>query len=280
MLKTISKIVLLQEQNQGFRAINLSEQIGNIDPFIILTNFWMPRAFFPPHPHAGFSVLTYMFPDSEGSFINRDSLGDKSKISPGCIHLTQAGKGILHEEIPQAEGRTCHGLQMWLNHSSNDRFVEPKTLHANSSDVPEIKDSKSLVRVLLGNYKNTMAKIKPIPEVTLLDVYLQPQSSFVHEVEKDHISFLMMISGRAFFEDVRLETLSCLKFSEEGNMVEIKTGEKNASFLMCTGKPFHEQILLGGPFVMSTPEQMHEAKLSFGKGEMGKLSASPIFKYK
>ncbi len=190
MLKTISKIVILREQNQGFRAINLSDQLENLDPFIVLTNFWMRRAFFPPHPHAGFSAVTYMFPDSEGVIINRDSLGNKSKITPGSLHLTQAGKGILHEEVPEIEGRTCHGIQLWLNHSSKDRFIDPEATHLNSKDVPEIKDSNGIVRVLMGKYKNSEAKIKPIPEVTLLDVYLPSNSSFEHDVERDHISFL------------------------------------------------------------------------------------------
>jgi quercetin 2,3-dioxygenase len=280
MLKTISKIALLKEQNQGFRAINLSEQLESIDPFIILTNFWMPRAFFPPHPHAGFSVMTYMFPDSEGSFINRDSLGDKSKIEPGAIHLTQAGKGVLHEEIPEVEGRICHGLQMWLNHSSNDRFVEPRAMHVKNKAVPEVNETNCKIRVLLGSYNGTDASIKPLPEVTLLDVYLKPNSTFTHQVNENHISFIMMVSGQALVNGANADKLSAIKFSDDGNTIEIRAKENNTSFLVATGKPFNEQTLFGGPFVMSTPEQLHEAKLSFGKGEMGKLSASSIFKYK
>lgn len=78
--KNIASLVHLSEQSQGFRNVNLTQELGNIDPFIVLTEFWMPKAFFPPHPHAGFSVMTYMFPDSEGAFINRDSQGDRSRI--------------------------------------------------------------------------------------------------------------------------------------------------------------------------------------------------------
>jgi quercetin 2,3-dioxygenase len=276
--KTAKAIVHLQEQNQGFRATNLSQQLGSIDPFIILTDFFMPKAFFPPHPHAGFSVMTYMFLDSEGAFINRDSIGDKSRIEAGAIHLTQAGSGILHEEIPEIEGQICHGLQMWINHSSKDRFVEPKAMHLSKTEVPEIVENENQIRVLLGKYNNTEAKIKPIPETTLLDVHLQPNTIFTHIVQDGHISFIFMISGKAKFESNDLARHSCVKFSDEGNTIEIKTESDKASFLLATGRPFNEEILFGGPFVMSNEEQMHKTKLSYGKGEMGHLDPSPIFK--
>lgn len=33
---------------------------------------------FPPHPHAGFSAVTYLFLDSETGIANRDSLGNST----------------------------------------------------------------------------------------------------------------------------------------------------------------------------------------------------------
>ncbi len=276
--KKIKKIVHLTEGNQGFKATMLDEQLGNIDPYIQLTNFWMPKAFFPPHPHAGFSVMTYMFLDSEGAFINRDSHGDRSRIEAGTLHLTQAGKGMLHEEIPEIEGQMCHGLQMWLNHASKDRFAEPESFHVDNNDMPEVSEHNVLVRILVGEYKEVKASFKPIPEINFYDVHLQPGGVFECNVPKDHISFIMMIEGEAMFEDTKVQKGSCIKFTEEGDTIEIKSANINSNFLMATGKPIYEEILFGGPFVMTTEEQMRQTKLSYGKGEMGQLKASSIFK--
>jgi quercetin 2,3-dioxygenase len=38
-----------------------------------------------------------------------------------------------------------------------------------------------------------------------------------------------------------------------------------------TASPLKEQITYGGPFVMTTPEQMAETKKRYGRGEMGVL---------
>lgn len=279
--KSITAIVDLTEQTQGFRNVGLTNELGSIDPFIILTEFWMPTAFFPPHPHAGFSVMTYMFPDSEGAFINRDSQGDHSRIEAGAIHLIQAGRGVLHEEIPETEGQVCHGLQMWLNHSSSDRLAEPKAMHVDSENVPEVRpDEQVLVRVLLGEYDGVHAAITPLPEVTLLDVHLKPHSTFKYRVPAGNISFVMMREGRALlFGETLLEKTTAVKFSDDGDYIEISTAEEPAFLLLGTGKPFNEPTLFGGPFVMSNNEQMHETKVRYGRGEMGHLEPSPVFNH-
>jgi redox-sensitive bicupin YhaK (pirin superfamily) len=41
------------------------EHLGRpLDPFLAADAFAMAQPFFPPHPHAGFSAVTYMLPES------------------------------------------------------------------------------------------------------------------------------------------------------------------------------------------------------------------------
>lgn len=103
--------IALVDNGRGFTSYGLFDQLGSLDPFINLTDFRMLLPYFPAHPHAGFSVMTYMFEDSGGAFINRDSYGDHSRIEPGALHWTQAGRGNQHEEVPEVPGEDCHGLQ-------------------------------------------------------------------------------------------------------------------------------------------------------------------------
>jgi redox-sensitive bicupin YhaK (pirin superfamily) len=41
--------------------------------------------------------------------------------------------------------------------------------------------------------------------------------------------------------------------------------------MFATGTPHNEPITYGGPFVMTTAEQMAETQRRFSRGEMGKL---------
>src|SRR5207253_5326412 len=93
-----------------------------LDPFLGIDHFSMrvPRS--PPHPHAGFCALTYVFEDSEGALVSRDSLGHTSVVHPRDLCWTTAGRGIVHEEVPES-GRVVHGLQVFVNLPAGTRPV-------------------------------------------------------------------------------------------------------------------------------------------------------------
>jgi redox-sensitive bicupin YhaK (pirin superfamily) len=79
---------------------------------------------FPPHPHAGFSAVTYVLEDSEGKLRSRDSLGNDLVTGPGGIVWTQAGSGLIHEELPADSNRELHAVQVFVNLSSRNLSEE------------------------------------------------------------------------------------------------------------------------------------------------------------
>ena len=80
-----------QQMSPSFRSFGLRGLPGfPLDPFLNVDDFRMSQPTFPPHPHAGFSAVTLMLEDSRGAFVNRDSLGDRSRIAPGGVHWTMA----------------------------------------------------------------------------------------------------------------------------------------------------------------------------------------------
>lgn len=155
----------------GLRGVNMMARQFPIEPFLVITEFRMEKPVFGPHPHAGISVLTYMLPDSEGGFINRDSKGDFSTIGPGAVHITQAGSGMHHDEFPQVPGVECHGFQIWINHAKADRFVEPLAKHADAVEIPVVEQPGAQIRVILGQYEGIPAKNEVLTRVDLLHVF-------------------------------------------------------------------------------------------------------------
>jgi redox-sensitive bicupin YhaK (pirin superfamily) len=65
----------------------------DLSPFVDLTLFDMSQPVFRPHPHAGFSAVTYMLESSAGTFRNRWTAGPDELISPGTIHWNTGGIG-------------------------------------------------------------------------------------------------------------------------------------------------------------------------------------------
>jgi redox-sensitive bicupin YhaK (pirin superfamily) len=240
-----------------------------IEPVLVFTEYYMNAPVFGPHPHAGVSVMTYMLPDSATGFINRDSLGDHSIVEPGGIHVTQAGSGMLHDEFPEVNNMNAHGFQIWINHSDANRFVTPMGMHANSNDVPEIKTDDYKLRLVHGAFENKLSAVKMVTDVNIFHMYIQPNKSIT--LDAKDMAFVYVINGDGKISATEIKQKQLINFSEDGNQITIHAGAGILELLYASAMPHNEPITYGGPFVMTSPEQMAETKRRYGSGAMGSL---------
>lgn len=271
MQKKVSGItpLVMKPNPMGFTSVDIFHHDFNIEPFLVFTEFHMDRPIFGPHPHAGVSVMTYMMPDSKGSFLNRDSRGDHSIIEPGGIHVTQTGSGIKHDEVPMETGVDCHGFQIWINHADKDRLVEPKAYHASASEVPEHISDQVHLRVVQGSYAGKASPIQLVTDTIIYDVLLQANASI--KIATKPMAFVYLMTGVIHIEGKEIEGRSMVSFKEEGDTITIQSGNELAHFIFATGTPHREPIVHGGPFVMTTQAQMRATQERLARGEMGEL---------
>ena len=266
----------LNRMNDHFATYSPRSSLAeDLDPFINFDEFHMARPTFPPHPHAGFSVMTYLFEDSEGAIINRDSHGDHSRIEPGGLHWTQAGRGAQHEEHPERPYRDTHGLQLWVNHSGANRLIAPKAAHADAAQIPEaFPVAGARVRVLAGSAFGATAAFTPVTPITLLDLHLEPHASLTIPAPRNQTALLSVVRGGATAAGQALETHAVAVFARDADAVTLTAGADGLNALFGAGEPLREPTVFGGPFVMSSREQLLEAQARYQRGEMGSLESS------
>lgn len=255
----------------GLAGVNIMAGEHAIEPFLVFTEFRMDRPVFGPHPHAGVSVMTYILPDSAGGFLNRDSQGDRSEIRPGAVHITQAGRGIHHDEVPLVTGVEAHGFQIWINHREHDRWVEPRAMHADPAEVPEVRDGGATVRVLHGSYGGRSPAYRMVTPVTVLHARLEPHAALT--LPAAPMAFAYGLAGTAMSGDAALGPQVLLTYGSAGEAVTCAAGPAGAEFMFGAGTPTDEPLVYGGPFVMTTAAQMIETKRRHARGEMGVLPA-------
>ena len=73
-------------------------------PIILFDHVWMKTAGFPPHPHAGLCIVSYLLEDSPGALRDRDSVNSEVIVEPGDVLWFQTASGIIHEENPARDG--------------------------------------------------------------------------------------------------------------------------------------------------------------------------------
>ena len=122
------------------RAFGFGET-AETDPFLLFDDFRNERpadyiAGFPWHPHRGIETITYVL---AGTVLHGDSLGNSGQLGAGDIQWMTAGRGILHQEMPQGDptGR-MHGFQLWANLPSSLKMTTPRYQDVGGKDMPEI----------------------------------------------------------------------------------------------------------------------------------------------
>ena len=88
-----SPVIAAQERGTGgafsVKALDLAGAGDDSSPVIVLNDFRVRGRPFPPHPHAGFAAVTYVFEDSPGGL--RLAGTTASRTWPVTIVLTIAG---------------------------------------------------------------------------------------------------------------------------------------------------------------------------------------------
>src|SRR3954471_855337 len=116
---------------------------SDYDPFLLLDDFRNDTpsdylAGFPRPPPRGIETITYVL---AGSVAHGDSLGNRGTLGAGDVQWMTAGRGILHQEMPQgdASGR-MHGFQLWANLPSSLKMTTPRYQDVQGKDVPVVTD--------------------------------------------------------------------------------------------------------------------------------------------
>ncbi|MFC3147911.1 pirin family protein [Piscinibacterium candidicorallinum] len=253
-----------------------------LDPFIGVDAFTMPQPYFPPHPHAGMSAVTLMFDDAEGGFINRDSLGDKSEIRPGDLHWTQAGSGMMHEEIPAEPGRAARGLQVFVNLARAHKQAPPAAFHIRREAMPVLQAEGLRGTVMAGELPWQGVVLRsPITQDArwltqgdMIDLRIEPNASAQFDLPAAKNAFFVLMQGALAVDGQTLSAPGALVFERDGDSVILQAGTQGARGVLFAGRPIGEPIFPKGPFMGNCAEDIAAYATRFYRGDMGSLAAS------
>lgn len=253
------------------------------DPFLLFDDFRNERpvdyiAGFPWHPHRGIETITYVL---SGTVTHADSLGNAGALGAGDVQWMTAGRGILHQEMPQgdAQGR-MHGFQLWANLPANLKMTAPRYQDVQSADVAEVTDDDGTqVRVIIGEFWGRRGPVEGIAaDPQYLDVRVPPGRRKVLPIDTRRNAFAYVFEGDGEFRDASpalgvltdaggpVENLvrqtagnRSLVLFGPGDEVVVRAGERGIRFLLCSGRPLEEPVAWYGPIVMNTKAELQTA---------------------
>ena len=261
------------------------------DPFLLLDDFRNDRpsdylAGFPWHPHRGIETITYVL---NGTVEHGDSLGNRGSLGAGDVQWMTAGRGIMHQEMPQgdAQGR-MHGFQLWANLPSSLKMTAPRYQDVKAAEIPEVVDDDGTrVRVVCGEFWGKKGPVDGVAaDPRYLDVFVPPGKRKTLKVEMERHAFAYIFEGSGQFayaskpfgvltekqvageEIVFREPVGnrSLVLFDSGDEVTVRAGDDGIRFLLVSGKPIEEPVAWHGPIVMNTQAELQQAVAELRNG--------------
>jgi redox-sensitive bicupin YhaK (pirin superfamily) len=256
------------------KALDLAPLRDLQAPVLVCDDFRVSGRPFPPHPHAGFAAVTYVFADSAGGLRSRDSLGTDVVVGAGGVVWTHAGQGVIHHEIPAGDAE-LHGLQLFVNLAALTKQTEPRTMSLLGSEVPEwTGEAGDRVRVVVGSFQEITSPLTPVDPFRLLDVALQRALTFEHL--PGHVTLVYVVSGDLGIgseDDARHVVCGqAIALHGGGGFVNLAAIAPSHVVIM-SGAEIREPVVIDGPFIMTDPEQIAAARARYASGRMGRLAS-------
>jgi hypothetical protein len=261
--RIVVKKFLAKPQHEGVGAV-VRRSIGRFelryfDPFLLLDEFSVTApAGFPDHPHRGFETVTYML---QGAVTHEDFGGHKGTIGVGDLQWMTAGRGIVHSEMPAAQG-TQKGLQLWINLSAKHKMIEPRYQEVMSQDIAEACHDGIKVKIIAGESFGVKSSVFTRTPSMYLDFILKPGSHLQQPIPITWNAFVYVVEGEGVFSNpksspVTAHNLVLLGFGGDGLHAWNKSS-KVLRFVLIGGEPLGEPVVQHGPFVMNTQQEIDQ----------------------
>jgi redox-sensitive bicupin YhaK (pirin superfamily) len=257
-------------------GVKLTRVIGqralpDLDPFLMLDEFGSEKGAdyiggFPDHPHRGFETVTYML---DGKMRHGDNKGHSGLLVSGSVQWMTAGRGLVHSEMPEQEDGLMRGFQLWINLPAKDKMCEPRYQEYPPEKIPVAKpDAGVSVKVIAGEVSGVKGPIGGIAtDPTYLDIALEKGATFTHRLPKEHNAFAYVFEGAATIAGKAMEK-SQLAVLSQGEIFTVTADAQTARLILVAGQPLREPVVKYGPFVMNTPEEIHQAIADFQAGRL------------
>jgi redox-sensitive bicupin YhaK (pirin superfamily) len=294
-IRPVKRIVESQPTMEG-AGVKLRRAFGfgntdEFDPFLLLDDFRNDRpedyrAGFPWHPHRGIETITYVL---KGTVDHGDSLGNQGTLGAGDVQWMTAGRGILHQEMPQGDAHgQMHGFQLWANLPSSLKMTPPRYQDVPATEIPEVVDDDGTrVRIVCGDFWGKRGPVEGVAaDPRYLDVFVPPGKRKTLPVEVERHAFAYVFEGSGVFRGasqpfgvltekavddgevlIREQTGNrSLVVFDRGDEVTVQAGEQGIRFLLVSGKPIAEPVAWYGPIVMNTQAELQQAVTELRNG--------------
>ncbi len=191
--------------------------------------------------------------------------------------MTAAG-GILHEEFHSPDftrkGGRLEMVQLWVNLPARDKNVQPGYQSITDAQIPAVAlpDGAGTLRVIAGDYAGHKGPTRTFTPMDVWDLRLKGGHATRLTLPEGHGLKVVLLQGAITANGARLTDAQFALLSRDGGEVEL-VADTDSKILILSGAPIDEPVVMHGPFVMNTTQEIRQAMLDFQSGRFGAIPA-------
>lgn len=282
MEKKIRQIIPAQKVNMGGNMLDQPlpvHGLDGLDPFLLI-HHWKSElpgnqrpqdAGVGPHPHRGFSPVTFVF---KGEVNHQDSLGNNAMVKEGGTQWMFAGSGLTHSERFSKElvknGGELEFIQFWVNTPGKNKMNPPFYRPISKEETPVIKTEKYEVYVVSGELNGTKGAVETYSPQLLLRGEVKEGGEVTIPIPSTFNTLLYLLDGELIANEKQLNAKDMAVYELGGGSISF-IAKKDTRFMILSGEPIGEEIAQYGPFVMNSQTEVMQALRDSQMGKMGVL---------
>lgn len=280
--RTVRAVAQAETINMGGNVLDQAlpnKEVYDIDPFLLI-HHWNhpieggqnPRDLgVPPHPHRGFSPVTFVY---KGDVEHRDSFGNRAIVRKGGTQWMHAGKGITHSERPSEElaqkGGENEFIQFWVNTPAKHKMEVPYYLPLTKEDTPTIQLEHATVDVVAGEFQGILGPAKTYSPQLLLRMESTGEAELSIPMPESFNALIYVLNGHVKVDGHEARDKDLIWLKKDGDQVNVQMQGESRCILLA-GQPLDEKVSSYGPFVMNSQTEIMEAIRDAQMGKMGIL---------
>lgn len=225
-----------------------------------------------PHPHAGVEI---------GSLLLEGEMGDAPHIlRKGDFEIMMAGSGVVHTETI-VQKTNMRLLQLWMNPPEKDRQARPRLQKLPAEHVPTCSENGLHIRLYSGSLAGMTSPVHTYTPLILAEVTMEPGASAIQEIPATFNAFLYVINGNIKVgqeqQPLNQDQVGWLDlFSEDvRSELQLTAGAAGARFVLYAARPTGDEIVVHGPFVAGTQDEIKQLYREYRQGKMQHITTVP-----
>jgi redox-sensitive bicupin YhaK (pirin superfamily) len=272
--------------NQKINHLLPNRHVNAVGPFVFFEEL-LPTRYahhepFPftigsgAQPHRGIATLTYIL---KGEAEHFDSAGNHDKVSSGGIHWTKTGNGIIQDEVLTADSGTndlvTHAFKFWINLPSVEKAALPDYLPFGAAEVPKqiLNHDAGWLSIIAGEYSNQVSTIPAFTKQFLFHIHLNSRKDLSINTNPEWSYAAFLAGDKTTVNDAEFKPGDFLLFENGPGLIEMAAHtHAPGDIILFGGEPIAESIVVYGPFVMNSMEEIALAYGDFHEGKYGRIN--------